>query len=90
MICEMEILDPTGHVTLRWDPDDPASVAKARVEFESMRAAGFAFFASASVDADEVEGVDPSASSLDGRLRQVRSFRKRARKTVAVAPMRGG
>ena len=90
MICEMEVLDPSGHVTLQWDPGDPGSVKKAEAEFERLRAAGFAFFASASVDADEVDELDPTAGSMDGRLQQVKRFNKRARRTAAVPPMRGG
>lgn len=90
MICEMEVLDPSGHVTLKWDPDDPESVKKAEAEFGKMRDAGFAFFSSASVDADKVEEMDPAAGSLDGRLEQVREFKRRARRTTAVPPMRGG
>jgi hypothetical protein len=93
MICEMEVLDPSGHVTLQWDPDDPESVKKAEAEFERLRAAGFAFFASASVDADEVDELDANVGSLDGRLQQlaqVKRFNKRARRTAAVPPMRGG
>lgn len=92
MICEMEVLDPSGHVTLQWDPDDPGSVKKAEAEFERMRGAGFAFFTSASVDADKVEEIDASVGALDGRLEQVREFTRvrRARRTTAVPAMRGG
>lgn len=90
--CEMQVLDPSGHVTLVWDPDDPESVKKAEAEFEKMHAAGFAFFTSGSVDADRVEGLDPATGSLDARLEQARSFRRvrRSRRTVAVPPMAGG
>lgn len=102
--CELEILDPSGHVTLRWTPDDPESVARAEAEFNRMRDAGFAFFVSESPDADRVEDLDDemrARGEMDGRLEQVRrkkepkpektrTFRPRASRTVAVAPMRGG
>lgn len=90
MICELEVLSSAGHVTLQWDPDDPGSVKKAEAEFERMRQAGFAFFTSASVDADKVDELDASAGSVDGRLEQTRTFKKRARRTVAVPRMAGG
>lgn len=92
MNCTMEVLDPSGHVQLVWDPENPESVKKAEAEYEKLKEAGFAFFASASVDADKVEEFDPAHGPLDGRLEQVRSFKKvaRARRTTAVPPMRGG
>jgi hypothetical protein len=40
----MEVLDPTGHLSLTWDPEDEASVAKARAEFERLKAAGYTFY----------------------------------------------
>lgn len=98
MICELEVLDPSGHVTLEWDPDDEESVRKAEAEFDRLRDAGFAFFT-------EVETFDPKAGKLDAEFgaepdepapkkrqapRQTRKFRKRARKTTAVPPLRGG
>lgn len=90
MMCELEVLDPSGHVSLQWDPNDPVSVQKAEAEFDKLRDAGFAFFASASVDADRVDEMDPSAGSLDGRLEQTKVFRKTARRITAVPAMRGG
>lgn len=85
MTHEMEVLDATGHVTLRWDPADPESVAKARAEFDRMRGAGFAFFTTTAVDA-----LDPAAGTIDGRLEQTQEFRPRSRRTLAVAPLKGG
>lgn len=90
LICELEVLDPTGHVTLQWDPDDPGSVKKAEAEFDRLREAGFTFFTSASPDADQVEELGAAAGSLDGRLEQTSTFKKRARRTTAVPAMRGG
>lgn len=97
--CTLEVLDPTGHLTLEWKPDDPESVKRAEAEFERLQAAGFAFFTSASPDADRVEALDDelrAKGELDARLeqtrelKQTRKFRKRARRTVAVPPQAGG
>lgn len=92
MICTMEVIDPTGHAVLEWDPDDAASVAKAEAEFEAMRAAGFAFFTT--LDAQEVDEIGPGAGMLVGKLEpaleQVREFKPRKQRQVAVRPMRGG
>jgi hypothetical protein len=101
MICDLEVLDPTGHVTLQWDPDDPESVARAEAEFKRLQDAGFAFFTSSSPDADQVEALDDdlrARGALDARLvvkrepvvEQVQEFPRRRRRTVAVAPMQGG
>jgi hypothetical protein len=43
-VMEMEILDPTGHVTVRWDPDDKAEVATARQTFDEMTKKGYQAF----------------------------------------------
>ena len=41
----MKILDPTGHTTVKWDPDVPAEVAHARQTFTDMIAKGYQAFA---------------------------------------------
>ena len=50
---ELYILDASGHLTLTWNPDDAADVARARAEVENLRAAGYSFFA-----IEGAEGVD--------------------------------
>lgn len=92
MTCEMEVLDHTGHLTLSWDPDDQASVERAQQEFERLRAAGYAFFVSTEPDAGQVKRLKPQALSEPGWLdvRAARVFEPRARRQVAVRPMRGG
>src|SRR3990167_7364426 len=93
MTCEMEIMNGAGHLTLSWDPDDHASVATAQAEFERLRAAGYAFFADPA-SAVRVKRLTPvgwtKARALDVRPEQVREFRVRARRTVAVRPLVGG
>ena len=50
---ELYVLDASGHLTLTWNPDDAADVARARAEVENLRAAGYGFFA-----IEGAEGVD--------------------------------
>lgn len=93
MTCEMEILNGDGHLTLSWSPDDPESLARAKEEFDRLRAAGYAFFATPSGKGKVGRLKDAAfrrAGSLDVRPEQVREFRVRARRTVAVRPMVGG
>jgi hypothetical protein len=103
MTCTLEVLDPSGHVTLQWDPDDPESVARAEAEFKRMQEAGFAFFTTASPDAAAVKKMtkkQKARGSLDGRfieeaepaeaLEQTTTFKPRRRRTVAVRQMAGG
>jgi hypothetical protein len=101
LICAMEVLDATGHLTLEWDPDDAESVKRAEAEFEKLRQAGFSFFTSAGPDASRVLDIDDELSGrgkLDARLVdtrqtemvQTRKFPRRKQRTVAVRQMRGG
>lgn len=87
----LEILDPSGHLTLSWDPDDEATVRLARETFDRLKAAGYAFFATPETKT-EIKSLKPAAfaraSGLDVRL--VRDFQPRARRTLAVRPMQGG
>lgn len=86
------MLDASGHVTLAWDPDDPASAGRALAEFERLKAAGFCFFVTGG--AAEVTRLKPGALAQTGQLEvhmgQTREFKPRARRAVAVPPMRGG
>lgn len=95
----MEVLDPTGHLSLTWDPQDGASVDKARADFQRLKEAGYAFFVDQVEDAAEVErwktgrGRKPAlvtAGSLDVRPVQTKEFQPLARRTTAVPPLRGG
>lgn len=89
----LEVLDPSGHITLRWSPDDPDSVEQARAEFEKLKAAGFAFFVD-EASAVPVTRLKPKAfaqaGQLDVRPAMVREFDPRRRRTVAVRPLQGG
>ena len=86
--CAMDIMDKSGHLTLLWNPDNPESVAKAQDEFDRLRDQGYAFFVAGDPDA-EVSAL-AGDGTLDVRPIQTKTFRPRAKRTVAVRPMRGG
>lgn len=96
MTNELEVLDPTGHLSLTWNPDDPESVAKAGAEFDRLKDAGYAFFTTPE-SSEKVtrltKKVLTESSSLDARHmepEQTSTFNPRARRTTAVPPLRGG
>lgn len=90
MTATLEIPNASGHLTLSWDPDVPGSDAKARQEFERLKAAGYAFFASP-VSEQPIKRLKDAAFAQAGTLdvRLVREFQPRAR-TLAVRQLRGG
>lgn len=56
MLDTLEVLDASGHLTLTWDPSDEEQVAKAREEVETLKKAGYSFFAVVgSQGSDEIE-----------------------------------
>lgn len=40
-----DVLNPSGHLRLQWDPDSPEDVAQAEAEIERLRTLGYRFFA---------------------------------------------
>lgn len=89
MTNRLETLDATGHLTLWWDPDVPDTVEAARGEFERLRGLGYGFFATDESDAAEVSALDLEAPGAVS-VRRIKEFQPRARRTVAVRPLRGG
>jgi hypothetical protein len=93
MTCELQIMDGSGHLTLSWDPADPETIARAEAEFERLKAAGYAFFATPAsphpVEALSAEALAASGA-LDVRPEKVKEFHPRRSRTVAVRPMVGG
>ena len=52
----LDVLDPSGHLTLKWNPADPEEVTKAREEVGRLKKAGYTFFnVVGSKGADEIE-----------------------------------
>ena len=72
----MKIMDPTGHTTVRWDPDVAAEVAGAKSQFDAMTAKGYRAFA--------IRGEDQPG-------RPMRNFDAEAGEMILmVAPLQGG
>ena len=82
----LEVLDPSGHLTLTWNPEDAASIKEAKNEFDRLKEQGYAFF----VGDQAVKNW--KAAHESGRIVTVRAteFDPEAERTVAVKPMRGG
>ena len=86
----LEILDPTGHVEITWDPDKPDEVARARAEFKRLQQCGYAFFTSDAPDAKALKRLGDSGR-LDVRLpEQTKEFSTKAKRTVGRPPFVGG
>jgi hypothetical protein len=83
----MEILDPVGHLTLTWNPDDDADVKRAKDEFNRLKAAGFSFFATIGESATPVKRLGDTGTLTVDRITE---FKPKRRRTVAVRPMQGG
>lgn len=49
----INVLGAGGHLSLDWNPDDPTQVAAIRAEVERLRAAGYTFWLTEDVPADE-------------------------------------
>jgi hypothetical protein len=86
----LDIPDPSGHLSLTWNIDDPASVATAEAEFNRLKAAGYTFY---TTDGREIARLTlPSVleeqNVLDIRI--AKQFEPKAKRTVAMRPMKGG
>lgn len=62
----MEVLDGTGDSKLQWDPNVPAEVADAKVQFDSLKAKGYdAFRVGAKGEpGDKLKEFDPAAAQM--------------------------
>src|SRR5260370_23551633 len=78
----MEVMDITGHKTVTWNPDDAASVAEARREFNRLKREGYQAFR---MDFDRENGV---CVEEDGEL--ITEFDPTAGKLLMSPHMRGG
>lgn len=56
LIDRVEIIGPSGHLTLAWDPNDADDIERARGEVDRLRAVGYSFFAVTN-EADPTKGV---------------------------------
>lgn len=60
----MQVMDPTGHTTVKWDPDNPDDVAAAEATFDEMTAKGFNAFRVAPGPGARLKKFDPSAMEM--------------------------
>jgi hypothetical protein len=62
-MSHMQILDPTGHTSVKWDADVPAEVEAARKVFTEMTAKGYHAFR-AGKNGARMREFDPSAEKV--------------------------
>ena len=65
-MSEMHVMDPTGHTTVNWDPDDSDSIKVARDTFNEMTGKGYRAFEvkSADVPGKPMKKFDPAAEKM--------------------------
>lgn len=78
----MNVLDPTGHTTVTWDPDNAASVRDARDQFVELLARGFHAF--------RLTVSHEGAAVTEEKGEHVTTFDPRAGKYMMVPQLRGG
>lgn len=105
MTLAIQILNASGHLTLEWDPDDPAAVEAIRVEVQNLQHAGYTFYLTEEEPADAVAAgrgkllvkrlTDPVAelAAVDKEPEAPKRRGRPAKPTstaVATRPMAGG
>lgn len=78
----MQVMDPSGHKTVTWDPDNAASVAEARREFNRLKREGYQAYRMNVVHEDGVVVEE------DGE--RITEFDPQAGKLLMSPHMRGG
>ena len=75
------ILDPNGHTSTSWNPDDAGQVARARRTYEALMRRGYRAF-----------GIerDGDGSAAQGFAAKERAFDPREKETVLVPPIHAG
>jgi hypothetical protein len=89
----IDVLDPSGHVSLTWHQDDEESVKAARKEFNRLKKMGFAFFITGkpTETATQVKTFDDALEALNVVApTEGKKDKKKARRGVAIPRMRGG
>lgn len=74
-VGRIAVLDRTGHTEISWDESDPASVDKAKAEFDALRKSGFLVYR---------KGVDGAPDE------QAVAFDPKAGRYYATPPLVGG
>lgn len=78
----MKVMDPTGHTTVTWNPDVPASVEDARRKFNQLRSNGYAAF--------RMDVVSENGVIVEEKGELITTFDPAAGKLMMVPHMRGG
>ena len=78
---ELKILDPNGHTSTSWNPDDAEQVARARRTYEALMRRGYRAFGI------EREG---DGSAAQGFAAKERAFDPKEKGTVLVPPIHAG
>lgn len=60
----LQVMDPTGHTTVNWDPGDEDSVAVAAATFKEMTAKGYNAFRVAPGPGVKMKTFDPTAEKM--------------------------
>lgn len=63
---EMQVMDPTGHTTVKWDPKSDADVDVARGVFIEMKAKGYSAFRIRALGkpGERMASFDPAAKQM--------------------------
>lgn len=77
----LEVLDASGHLTLKWDVDNEKEASAAEQAIEALKAQGYSFFA-----------VDGEPGNLTITREPAPETRRRGpnKKHMAIKPMAGG
>ena len=82
-IGTMDVMDPTGHTTVTWNPDEPASVRDARAQFTELVRQGYSPFRMTTISENGIVVEEKSSVRMD-------TFDPRAGRVIMVPPLRGG
>jgi hypothetical protein len=82
----MKVMGPEGDTEIAWDPDDKASVEKAKEEFNRLKKDGYEFFEVAETKGKQVKRFSKKAGKL---IAAPRAAKSQAEKTGGRA-MAGG
>lgn len=65
-VHEMQVMDPTGHTTVKWDPKKSDDVEVARTTFDAMKAKGYNAFhvRMRGSPGERMTSFDPTAKSM--------------------------
>jgi hypothetical protein len=78
----MEVMDPTGHTTVTWNPEVPASVTDARREFQDLIRRGYEAF--------RMNVVSENGVIVEEKGDRIRAFDPAAGKVIMFPQLRGG